>query len=56
MVVVHLQARATDDALELFDFLMTHDLLAKARRQSREETLRRYPQVSRDAGKLAAPD
>jgi hypothetical protein len=41
--VVHLQARATDDALELLDFLMTHDLLAKAHRQSRDETLRRYP-------------
>lgn len=52
--VVHLQARAIDDALELFDFLMTHELLAKAYRQSREETLRRYAQVSRDAGKLAA--
>jgi hypothetical protein len=52
--VVHLKARATDDALELFDFLMTNDLLAQAHRKSREETVRRYPQVSRDAGKLAA--
>jgi hypothetical protein len=52
--IVHLQARATDDALELLDFLMTHELLAKAHRQSREETVRRYPEVSRDAGKLAA--
>src|SRR5947209_8660054 len=28
--VVHLQARAIDDALELFDFLMVHELLASA--------------------------
>jgi hypothetical protein len=52
--VVHLQTRAIDDALELFDFLMTRELLAKAHRQSRQEILHRYPQVSREAGKLAA--
>ena len=28
--VVHLRAKATDDALELFDVLMTNDLLAGA--------------------------
>jgi hypothetical protein len=33
---------------------MIRDPLAKARRQSRDENLHRYPQVSRDAGKLAA--
>jgi len=49
----HLNARAIDDALEVFDLMMTTDLLARARRQSREETLRRYPDVSRDAGRLA---
>ncbi|HYR64446.1 MAG TPA: DUF4158 domain-containing protein, partial [Actinomycetota bacterium] len=52
--VVHLQAKATDDALELLDVLMTTDLLAHAHRVSREERLHRYPQVSRDAGRLAA--
>jgi TnpA family transposase len=52
--IVHLQARATDDALEVFDVLMSNDLLAKAHRESKKETLRRYPAVSRDAGKLAA--
>src|SRR5438309_5962422 len=52
--VVHLHAKATDDALELFDVLMKNDLLAQAYRQSKEEKVRRYPQVSRDAGKLAA--
>lgn len=52
--VVHLQAKAIDDALELFDFLMVHELLATAQRTTREETLRRYPQVSQGAGKLVA--
>ena len=52
--VVHLQAKAIDDALELFDFLMVHELLASAQRTTKDETLRRYPQVSQNAGKLAA--
>lgn len=52
--VVYLQAKATDDALELFDVLMTNDLLARAQRASNEEKARRYPRVSKDAGKLAA--
>jgi len=52
--VVHLQARAIDDALELFDFLMVHELLASAQRTTRQETMRRYPQVSQSASKLAA--
>ena len=52
--VVVLQARATDDAVELFDVLMTTGLLARAQRQTRDEQARRYPRVSKDAGKLAA--
>jgi len=52
--VVYLEAKAVDDALELFDVLMTNDLLARANRESRDEKARRYPAVSRDAGKLAA--
>jgi hypothetical protein len=52
--VVVLQARATDDAVELFDVLMTTELLARAQRQTRDEQARRYPRVSKDAGKLAA--
>lgn len=47
-------ARATDDVLELFDLLMVTDLYSKAERESRDEKLRRYPRVSRHAGKLAA--
>ena len=49
-----LEARSVDDALELFDVLMTNDLLARAGRESRKEKLRRYPRLSRDAGRLAA--
>jgi hypothetical protein len=52
--VVALSARAADDALELFDTLMTTELLSKAERESANEKLRRYPRVSRNAGKLAA--
>ncbi|QHE73143.1 Tn3 family transposase [Rhodococcus sp. WAY2] len=49
-----LSARAIDDALELFDLVMTTELLSKAERESKDEKLRRYPRVSRNAGKLAA--
>ncbi|MGH3996061.1 MAG: hypothetical protein ACRDTJ_01185, partial [Pseudonocardiaceae bacterium] len=52
--MVYLQAKATDDTVELFDVLMTTELLARAQRQSRDEQARRYPRVSKDAGKLAA--
>ncbi|MFH5227597.1 DUF4158 domain-containing protein [Antrihabitans spumae] len=52
--VLALAARATDDALELFDLVMTTELLSKAERESKDEKLRRYPRVSRNAGKLAA--
>jgi hypothetical protein len=33
---------------------MTTELLSKAERESKDEKLRRYPRVSRNAGKLAA--
>ncbi|OJF14078.1 hypothetical protein BG844_11705 [Couchioplanes caeruleus subsp. caeruleus] len=49
-----LEATSVDDALELFDVLMTMELLSRAERQSKKEKLRRYPKVSRHAGKLAA--
>lgn len=49
-----LRSRATDDVLELFDLLMTTELLSKAERESSNEKLRRYPRVARNAGKLAA--
>jgi hypothetical protein len=49
-----LSGKATDDVLELFDLLMVTDLMSKAERESRDENLRRYPRVSRHAGKLTA--
>jgi hypothetical protein len=52
--VLVLHALAVDDAVELFDVLMTTELLARAQRQTRDEQARRYPRVSKDAGKLAA--
>lgn len=48
-----LRSKAVDDVLELFDLLMVTDLMAKAERQSKDEKLRRYPRVTRNAGKLA---
>jgi hypothetical protein len=53
--VRRLEATAVDDALELFDLLMTTELAGKAERQSRDEKVRRYPRVTRHAGKLAEP-
>lgn len=51
--VTALSARAADDVLELFDLLMVTDLVSRAERESKDEKLRRYPRVSRNAGKLA---
>jgi hypothetical protein len=52
--IVWLEAKATDDALELFDLIMTNELLARAERQSAAEKVKRYPRVSKDASKLAS--
>jgi TnpA family transposase len=49
-----LEGRSIDDAIEVFDVLMTNDLMAKARREAKTETLRRYPLVARDAAICAA--
>lgn len=51
--VTALSMRAVDDVLELFDLLMVTDLMSRAERESKDEKLRRYPRVSRNAGKLA---
>ena len=51
--VVYLEGKATDDALELFDLLMTTDLLARAERESSKDKLRRYPRMSRDGARCA---
>ncbi|MEU5940934.1 Tn3 family transposase [Micromonospora sp. NPDC047548] len=52
--VLYLEAKAVDDALELFDLIMANELLARAERQSNAEKAKRYPRVARDASKLAA--
>lgn len=52
--VAYLEGKATDDALELFDVVMTSQLLARAQRQSVKDQAKRYPRVSWEAGKLAA--
>lgn len=49
-----LEGRAVDDALELFDVLMTHVLAGRAEREARAEKLRRYPHLSKQAARLAA--
>ncbi|PZS27965.1 MAG: Tn3 family transposase [Pseudonocardiales bacterium] len=49
-----LQVRAVDDALDLFEVLMSTQLLAHAEQESGKDKLRRYPRISRDAGRLAA--
>ncbi len=51
--VLALSARAIDEALELFDLVMTTQLVSRVERESRDEKLRRHPRVSRNAGKLA---
>jgi hypothetical protein len=52
--VRYLEAKTTDDALELFDVIMTSELLAKAERRSNADKVKRFPRVSKDASKLAA--
>ncbi|MFI9638034.1 DUF4158 domain-containing protein [Nocardia sp. NPDC051929] len=51
---VYLEGKATDDALELFDVIMTSVLLARAERRSAVDKLERYPRISKDAARLAA--
>jgi hypothetical protein len=51
---VYLEAKAVDDALELFDVLMANELLGRAVRESNKANLRRYPRVARDAAACAA--
>ena len=44
-----LETRATDDALELFDALMTNELFGRAAKSADKETVKRYPRVVKDA-------
>jgi len=51
--VVFLEARATDDCLELLDLLMVTELLGKAERESLKEKARQHPRLARASAKLA---
>ena len=51
--VVALEAKATDDCLELLDLLMVTELLGKAERESVKEKARRHPRLARAPAKLA---
>lgn len=44
-----LETRATDDALELFDALMSNELFGRAAKSADKETVKRYPRVVKDA-------
>ena len=52
--VVHREASATDDALDLLDLLMSTELLGKAKREADKATVRRHPQLARASSQLAA--
>ena len=52
--VVSLEAKATDDCLELLDLLMVTELLGKAERESVKEKARQHPRLARASAKLAS--
>jgi Domain of unknown function (DUF4158) len=51
--VAHLQAASIDDCLELFDLIMTSELLGKAERETRRRRAREHPRLARASAKLA---
>lgn len=51
---VYLEAKAVDDALELFDVLIANELLGRAVREANKANVRRYPRVARHAAACAA--
>jgi hypothetical protein len=51
--VVALEAKATDDCLELLDLLMVTELLGTAERESVKEKARQHPRLARASAKLA---
>ena len=52
--VCHLQAASIDDCLELFDLIMTTELLGKAERETAKKRAREHPRLARASVKLAA--
>jgi len=51
--VAHLQAASIDDCLELFDLIMTTELLGKAQRETSKQRAREHPRLARASVKLA---
>jgi hypothetical protein len=51
--VVHLQAASIDDCLELFDVIMTTELLGNAERETNKQRARDHPRLARASAKLA---
>jgi hypothetical protein len=51
--VAHLQATSIDDCLELFDLIMTSELLGKAERETNRQRVREHPRLARASAKLA---
>ena len=51
--VAHLQAASIDDCLELFDLIMTTELLGKAERETNKQRAREHPRLARASAKLA---
>ena len=52
--VAWLESKATDDALELLDVLMTSELVGRAEREADKEKLRRHDRLAEASAKLAA--
>ena len=52
--VCHLHAASIDDCLELFDLIMTTELLGKAERETAKKRAREHPRLARASVKLAA--
>jgi len=52
--VCHLQAASIDDCLELFDLIMTTELLGKAERETAKKRAREHPRLARASAKLAS--
>ncbi len=51
--IAHLQAASIDDCLELFDLIMTTELLGKAERETNKQRAREHPRLARASAKLA---
>lgn len=51
--VAHLEASATDDALELLELLWATELVGKARTEANKQTIKKHPRLAKASGTLA---